>query len=334
MISRTASHCQMPDWRSAMAQAICDPAILLEALQLPHSLLPKARAAAHAFGLRVPRGYLALMEPGNPADPLLRQVLPIGDELREVAGFDDDPVGDAQAVRGHGLLAKYQGRALLIASPACAVHCRYCFRRAFPYAEQTATPQHWDDLVQRLRASPETQEVILSGGDPLTLDDAKLAALIAELDTVPHLRRLRIHSRLPVVIPQRITEQLLETLRQTRLRVALVMHFNHPAEISALASERLELLRGVCTLLNQSVLLKGVNDDADTLASLSETLFDSAVLPYYIHLLDRVRGAAHFEVDEAAARGLMGTLRERLPGYLVPRLVKEEKGRTAKTLLV
>lgn len=334
MISRTAADCQILDWRSEMARAICDPETLIEHLELAPSLLPAARSAATAFGLRAPHPYLALMKRGDPTDPLLRQVLPIGDELLEADGFSDDPVGDLQALRGNGLLSKYQGRALIIASPVCAVNCRYCFRRSFPYREQTASRKHWDALLATLRQSEDTQEVILSGGDPLTLDDGKLAALIARIEGLAHVRRLRIHTRLPVVIPQRITPELIAMLKKTRLHVAMVLHFNHPAEISDALSQRLQDLRASAVLLNQSVLLKGVNEHADTLAQLSERLFDTGVLPYYIHMLDRVRGAAHFEVSESIARGLIKTLRQRLPGYLVPRLVKEKAGESSKTLLL
>jgi len=318
-----------------MAQAVTDPAELLCLLKLPCSLLPAAQAAAHRFGLRVPREFIDLMEPGNPADPLLRQVLPLGEELLETPGFSDDPVGDRAALQGAGVLGKYQGRALVIASAACALHCRYCFRRNFPYSEQQASLGHWRPALETLRRDPELREVILSGGDPLSLDDARLGELLVGLAAIPQLRRLRIHTRLAVVIPERITQPLLGLLQHTRLTPVVVVHVNHPQELAApTASAALQRLRGVTTVLNQSVLLRGVNDNLEVLTTLSERLFDTGILPYYIHTLDRVRGAAHFEVDHDAARDLVTELRNRLPGYLVPRLVKEEQGGMAKTLIV
>jgi EF-P beta-lysylation protein EpmB len=316
-----------------MAQAITDPEELLRRLDLPRSLLPGARIAARDFGLRVPQAYLELMHKSDPDDPLLRQVLPIADELRETPGFSDDPVGDCKAAQGAGMLSKYQGRTLLIASAACAIHCRYCFRRAFPYSEHQAGRNGWREALAILRHRTDISEVILSGGDPLAMDDARLARLTYALAEIPHLRRLRIHTRLPVVIPRRITPALIRLLGETRLRTAIVLHFNHPRELDGEISCLLERLRKVVTLLNQSVLLRGVNDDAGTLSRLSEHLFDTGVLPYYLHLLDRVQGAAHFQVTEGVARSLMDELRLRLPGYLTPRLVKEQEGAPAKTLV-
>jgi L-lysine 2,3-aminomutase len=331
MISRTACDWHIPDWRREMAQAVTDPEELLRLLDLPPDLLAGAQSASRPFSLRVPRGFLALMERGNPRDPLLLQVLPQAVELLDVSGFGDDPVGDQAAAQAPGVLSKYQGRALLIASPACALHCRYCFRRAFPYAGHQAARGRWRGALELLARTSETREVILSGGDPLALDDQRLAELLAGLEAIPHLRRLRIHTRLPVVIPARITADLLDLLKRCRLTPVLVLHFNHPRELAPAIRAALGPLRGRTTLLNQSVLLRGVNDDPAVLAELSERLFDSGILPYYIHLLDRVRGAAHFEVNQEVARSLMTELRARLPGYLVPRLVREERGATAKT---
>jgi EF-P beta-lysylation protein EpmB len=316
-----------------MARAVTDPRELLQRLELPRSLLPAARAAARSFGLRVPHSYLALMRKGDANDPLLRQVLPIGEELQETPGFSDDPVGDLQAAQGTGILSKYAGRSLLLASAACAVHCRYCFRRAFPYRPHLAGRKGWQHSLESLRHHPDVTEIILSGGDPLTLDDGRLSALIADLDRISHLRRLRIHTRLPVVIPRRITTGLIDSLAGSRLQPVMVLHFNHPRELTEDVTERLKELRITCTLLNQSVLLRGINDDVTTLTQLSERLFDASVLPYYLHLLDRVRGAAHFEVGETEACSLMSALRTELPGYLVPRLVQEWPGEPAKTLI-
>lgn len=333
MISRTAADCQIPDWRQEMARAITDPRELLQYLELPLSLLPAARAAASSFGLRAPRSYLSLMKKGEVDDPLLRQILPVHEELRTTPGYCDDPVGDLAAVQGTGILAKYAGRSLLLASAACAVHCRYCFRRAFPYRKHLAGHHGWQQSLETLRERRDVSEIILSGGDPLSLDDNRLAELIADLDNIPHLRRLRIHTRLPVVIPRRITPALTHILGNSRLRPVMVLHFNHPRELAGEVSEHLARLRLVCPLLNQTVLLRKVNDKVATLAQLSERLFDSGVLPYYIHLLDRVQGAAHFAVDEASAHALAVALRQMLPGYLTPRLVKEQEGEPAKTLI-
>jgi EF-P beta-lysylation protein EpmB len=313
-----------------MAAAVTDPARLLECLELPATLLPGAMAAARRFGLRVPPAYLALIRPGDPDDPLLRQILPRQAELEAVPGFVADPVGDLRAARGDGILHKYQGRALLLATPACAVHCRYCFRRAFPYAAHRPEAGTWQAAMDRLAADPGLREVILSGGDPLSLDDSRLARLVDAIGAIPQVRCLRLHTRLPVVIPGRITPSLIRLLGASRLRCVVVLHVNHPRELSAALRAGLERLRPVALLLNQSVLLRGVNDAAATLVELSEALFDSEVLPYYIHLLDRVDGAAHFAVPPVAARALIQQVRARLPGYLVPRLVREKAGAPAK----
>lgn len=319
-------------WQGALAGAVTDPAELVALLGLDPALVAPACAAAARFGLRVPRGFVARMRRGDPADPLLRQVLPLGAELDEVAGFGADPVGDLASAVAPGVLHKYQGRALVVATGACAVNCRYCFRREFPYAEQSAGAGRWRDAVAALAADPSIEEVILSGGDPLSLGNERLADLLAALESLPQLRRLRIHTRLPVVLPERVDTGLLELLAATRLRQVVVIHANHAAEIDAAVEAALAALaRGGATLLNQSVLLAGVNDSADVLAALSERLFAAGVLPYYLHLLDRVRGAAHFEVAEPVAVGLIEALRRRLPGYLVPRLVREAAGAGSKT---
>lgn len=334
MVSRTAVDCQIADWRNEMATAITDPKELLELLDLPLSLLPAARRASNDFPLRVPRGFAELMTLGDPNDPLLRQVLPLAEELLENEGFSDDPVGDMDAVQGTGLLSKYRSRSLLITTAACAINCRYCFRRAFPYARQTAMRDHWSAALQHVHEDSTTNEIILSGGDPLSMGDERLTKLVRRLEAIPHLRRLRIHTRLPVVLPERVTNTLSDLLADTRLQVIVVLHFNHPRELSEKVSDALSKLAASATLLNQSVLLRGVNNSTETLVTLSETLFDSGVLPYYIHLLDRVRGSAHFEVDEKAATRLMTELRNSLPGYLVPRLVREIRGEPAKIPII
>jgi EF-P beta-lysylation protein EpmB len=325
MIPRSA------DWKNALARAVRDPAELLALLELPRELLEGARWGDQAFALRVPRSYVAKMAKSDPADPLLRQVLPLGEERRPVPGFVADPVGDLQASTVPGLLQKYAGRALLVATGACAIHCRYCFRRHFPYADENPARSGWEEALDHLAADSSIHEVILSGGDPLLLDDGRLAGLSRRLDAIAHLRRLRIHTRLPVVLPERVDSELLEWLKSSRLKPILVIHANHANEFDADVYSALgELRRADVTLLNQTVLLAGVNDSVEALTELSEVLFDAGVLPYYLHLLDKVDGAAHFQVDEQRALALMAAIRTRLPGYLVPKLVREVAGEPFK----
>ena len=331
MIPPAAPPRHFEPWRESLARAVTDPAELLGLLDLDPALLPAARRAATRFGLKVPRGFVELMRKGDPGDPLLRQVLPLGVETLPAAGFGPDPVGDLAAARVPGLLHKYRGRALLVASGGCAVNCRYCFRREFPYADEALTPARLDQAVAGLAAIPGLEEVILSGGDPLSLPTARLAALTRRLRALPGLARLRIHTRTPVVLPERVDPPLTGWLASLPWQRVVVLHVNHPREVSpALADACAAMARAGATLLNQSVLLAGVNDDEETLATLSDALFAAGVLPYYLHLLDRVRGAAHFEVPEGRARALHDGLRRRLPGYLVPRLVREEAGAAYK----
>jgi EF-P beta-lysylation protein EpmB len=323
-----------PRWQSELADAISTPEDLLTALRLDHAPLPSAHAAAAVFRLRVPRNYVARMRVGDPADPLLRQVLPVGRELEDVADYVTDPLGEHAALRAPGLLQKYRGRALIITTSACAVHCRYCFRREFPYSEQTSDAPRWSAALAEIGRDSSIEEVLLSGGDPLSLSDARLKSLTDALATIPHVRRLRVHTRQPIVLPSRVDEGLQGWLRSVRMPTVFVLHANHPNELSEDVRAACEKLRasGV-TLLNQSVLLRGVNDDVGTLAELSRRLFETGVLPYYLHVLDRVRGAAHFEVPEIEARLIAGELAARLPGYLVPRLVREVHGAAAKVTL-
>jgi len=331
-----ASHCsrQPPPWQRALQQAISDPAELLAALQLDPQWLEPARAAARLFPLRVPRGFVARMRRGDPRDPLLVQVLPLGAECNAVPGYVPDPVGDLAARAGAGVLQKYHGRALLITTGACAVNCRYCFRRHFPYAEENASRADFEPALELLRADATVREVVLSGGDPLTLGDRRLAALLAGLQAIPHLRRVRLHTRLPIVLPERIDPGFLAVWSAVRLQKVVVVHANHANEIDDSVRDALAGLRGTgTTLLNQAVLLRGVNDRPDDLVALSETLFETGVLPYYLHLLDPVAGAAHFDVPEDTARGLVAEVAARLPGYLVPRLVREIPGEASKTML-
>ena len=325
---------EAPGWQRSLQDAVTDPAELLRLLELDPGLLPAAQRAAALFPLRVPRGYLGRMRRGDPQDPLLRQVLPLAAELQEQPGFSHDAVGDLASTRGAGVLHKYQGRALLITTGACAVHCRYCFRRHFPYSEHSALRGGWQPALERIAADPAIDEVILSGGDPLSLSDTRLAALAGQLEALPQLRRLRIHTRQPIVLPERVDRELLAWLGRGRLRKIVVLHANHARELDhAVAAAIAALATSGAVLLNQSVLLRGVNDAVATLRALSERLFECGVLPYYLHLLDRVQGAAHFEVPEHEARVLHRALAAELPGYLVPRLVREEQGQPSKTLL-
>lgn len=318
-------------WQSLWRDAIRDPRELLDLLGLPQLSARVSDAAAAQFPLRVPRGFAARMRPGDPADPLLRQVLPLDDEDRVVPGFGLDAVGDREARGGTGVIHKYEGRALLVATGSCAVHCRYCFRRHFPYGEETAAANQWREALDYLAADPTVAEVLLSGGDPLSLATPKLAEFTQALATLPHVRRLRLHTRLPVVLPERVDAELLAWLAGLPQQVVVVVHANHAHEIDAPVAAALAALRETgATVLNQAVLLRGVNDDAATLAALSERLFEAGVLPYYLHQLDRVAGTAHFEVPEDRARALHGELAARLPGYLVPRLVREVAGAPAK----
>lgn len=323
-----------PSWRAALQAAVTDPAELLRLLELDPALLSAAERAAALFPLRVPRSFVARMRKRDPHDPLLLQVLPLAAELEEVPGFGHDAVGDLPSARGDGVLQKYHGRALLITTGACGVHCRFCFRRHFPYQEHTAARDGWQPAIERIAADTHLEEVILSGGDPLSLSDRRLAELAERLDGIAHLKRLRIHTRQPVVLPERVDTELLTWLGLGRLQKVVVIHANHARELDQSVATAMQALATTgATLLNQSVLLRGVNDSVAALADLSRRLFDCGVLPYYLHLLDRVQGSAHFEVPESRARDLHAALAAELPGYLVPRLVREEPGQAGKTLL-
>lgn len=322
-------------WRRDLAAAIRDLPALLDALDLSPETVPAARTAEAAFPLVVPRSFLARMRPGDPADPLLRQVLPVADEAGPVPGFTADPVGDLAAVRAPGLLHKYAGRVLVVAASACAVHCRYCFRRHFPYDEAPRGREACDAACDVVAGDPSVREVILSGGDPLLLGDDVLLRWTARLAAIPHVRRLRVHTRLPIVLPSRVDDGLIGWLRATRdagLSPWIVAHANHPAEIAGDCADALaRLVATGVPVLNQAVLLRGVNDDEHVLADLCERLIDLGVRPYYLHRLDPVAGAAHFDVPEERGRELVAALRRRLPGYAVPRFVREDPGAPHKT---
>ena len=317
-------------WQRELARAIRDPAALMQVLGLQGEGV--SYAAAREFRLLAPHSYVARMRYGDWSDPLLRQVLPLDAELQVVDGFHADPVGDQYAVVADGVLHKYHGRVLLVTTGACAVHCRYCFRRHFPYSAANPVKGEWDSTVQYLRANPDVQEVILSGGDPLTLSDERLGSLFRQLRDMPQITRVRFHSRLPIVLPSRIDASFLQLLAAQAQRIIMVIHANHAQELAAddVQQALAALQQAGVTLLNQAVLLRGVNDSVAAQVALSESLFAARVLPYYLHVLDKVAGAAHFDVPDAEAVALLAAVRERLPGFLVPKLVREIAGEKAK----
>lgn len=321
-------------WQDSMRSAVRSGHELLRMLDLP--LSEHSVGAADEFSVFAPREFVAKMRVGDPSDPLLRQVLASPAELDEKwsAGALRDPVGDEAAKRHPGLLQKYRGRALLIASGACAVHCRYCFRRHYPYQSAPKGPSGWQSALDALRADETVEELILSGGDPLTVADLQLRWLVDEVNQIHHIRRLRIHTRTPVVIPQRVCPELLDWVLHSRAAVYFVLHVNHPREIDDEFAGAMKLLRtSGATLLNQAVLLRGVNDNADVQLELCRKLVDIQVLPYYLHQLDRVSGSLHFETKIETGRAIIEHLRANLPGYAVPKLVCEEPGKPSKTPL-
>lgn len=318
-------------WQIALRDAIRTIDSLCVELELDPALLGYGAAAARRFPLLVPRPFVNRMRRRDPHDPLLRQVLPAADEDRPQPDFLADPVADQAAIISPGLLHKYEGRALVVATGACAIHCRYCFRQNFDYAGLPSASELADRVAEAVASDPEISEVILSGGDPLTLADDRLADLAERLAELPQLRRLRVHSRLPIVLPQRVEGELIAWLTGTRLTPIMVVHANHPAEIDAdVAAALARLIDAGVPVLNQAVLLRGVNDDVSVLVELCERLIDLRVMPYYLHQLDRVAGAARFEVPPDEARAIIQALRARLPGYAVPRLVQELPGATSK----
>ncbi|WP_417223584.1 EF-P beta-lysylation protein EpmB [Amphritea sp.] len=325
----------LPDtWQTLLSQTLESPEELIRYLQLPETLLQGAQRGHAEFAMRIPRPWLDRIEKGNINDPLLRQVLPLGEELDDVPGFTQDPLEEMHSNPVDGLIHKYKGRVLIILTGACAINCRYCFRRHFPYAENRLGPQQWQKILAYISADSSITEVIFSGGDPLVSSDTRLKQFISDLEQIPHLTRLRIHSRLPVVLPQRITDTLTSILNQSRLNVVTVIHSNHPQELDDQVASAIQRLRQAdVTVLNQAVLLRGVNDSLDILKALSEKLFNIGVLPYYLFTFDPVKGAAHFDLPDAEAKQLLRQLQDQLPGYLVPRLAREIPGRGAKTLL-
>ncbi|MCC5796693.1 MAG: EF-P beta-lysylation protein EpmB [Methylophaga sp.] len=321
-------------WQQLLAESITSAEELLQRLGLQTQLQTLDPLRLKKFPVKVTASYMSKMRYGDARDPLLLQVFPLIDEAYEAEGFVADPVGDHQAVRQAGMLQKYQGRALLLTTGACAIHCRYCFRRHFPYSSSNPLASQWQQTLETLAADSSIKEVILSGGDPLVLSDQKLSSIIADLSEIKHIERLRIHSRLPLVLPERITEHLCCSLSESRLNVIMVIHANHANEFDEATAKALSALQQAgCQLLNQTVLLRGINDSADALCQLSEQLSACGVLPYYLHLLDPVAGASHFDVPQDQGEALITTMRQRLSGYLVPRLVREIAGQPSKTIM-
>ena len=319
------------DWREQLRTAFRHPVDLCRHLELPDALVADV---GRDFPLLVPRSFADRMRRGDPCDPLLRQVLPHVSERTRPPGYSLDPVGDVDATAERGVIRKYKGRALIIANGACAIHCRYCFRRHYPYSTAPSTLADWEPSFAQIESDSTITEAILSGGDPLTLVDGNFARLVRRIDSIPHVERIRVHTRLPVVIPSRVTDRLVEVITGLAASCVVVLHVNHPNELDSYVGASLKRLASSgATLLNQSVLLAGVNDRAATLRDLSLELFEYGVLPYYLHRLDRVEGAAHFETDDGTGERIIATLREELPGYLVPRFVADTLASSGKTVL-
>ena len=318
-------------WQLALTNAVTNVQELCDILNLDSHPLQNQWIHHSAFSLRVPRSFVARMEKGNPSDPLLMQVLPLTQELELSPHYCQDPLQEKQSNPVPGLLHKYYGRVLLIAASGCAIHCRYCFRRNFPYEDNSPGLSGWRPALDYIAKDSTISEVILSGGDPLILKDNYLAHLIEQLASIPHLKILRIHTRLPIVLPERITDSLITALTASRLQPVVVTHCNHPRELDRHVEQALKALRQAnITLLNQFVLLRGINDNPDTLITLCQQLFFNGVLPYYLNLLDPVQGTEHFAVSTEEGQQLIQSMRARLPGYLVPKLVREVPGETSK----
>lgn len=323
-----------PSWKTEFSQCISSIDELLGRLQLKPEQLSPSHQAATDFPLRVPRPFVERMKIGDPNDPLLAQVLPVIQETQSAVGYSADPLEETQHNPVPGIVHKYRNRLLLIVSPSCAINCRYCFRRHFPYQENRQSKEQWQQAIAYISRSKEINEVIFSGGDPLAANENFLSWLTKQIADIPHIKRLRIHSRLPVVIPSRIDEPFLSWITATRLKPIIVLHINHSNEIDSSVQNMIQRLlsRGIL-ILNQTVLLKGINDDAQVLSELSETVYDVGVLPYYLHLLDPIEGASHFDISQQRAEHIFHQLQAELPGFLVPKLVREIPGKKSKTLM-
>lgn len=323
------------NWQELLKQGVNNTGDLLDLVQLSEQDIPAALLSPQPFKLRVPQGFINRMQRGNPHDPLLLQVLPVSDELNTTPGYTADPLVESQTNPIPGLLQKYKSRALLTITGACAINCRYCFRRHFPYSDNNPGTAGWEAAIDYLRQHTDIKEVIFSGGDPLTAPDSVLANLTAKIATIPHITTLRIHSRLPIVLPERINDEFLAWFTGSRLKPVMVLHCNHPQEIDNNVADALKRLdKAGILLLNQTVLLKGINNDSSILAALSNILFENNTLPYYLHLLDKVQGAAHFDLPLVEASTIYSELRALLPGYLVPKLVREIPGAKSKTTIL
>ncbi len=323
-----------PDWKVELSQSVTSLDELLGSVSLNSKQLSASQQAMADFPLRVPRPFIARMQPHNPEDPLLLQVLPVAAEMTKVEGYDPDPLDETSHNPVAGIVHKYANRLLLVISPTCAINCRYCFRRHFPYQENRQNRAQWQSALDYIRNTTEINEVIFSGGDPLAANDHFLAWITAQIAAIKHIKRLRIHTRLPVVIPSRIDSTFLAWATATRLKPLVVLHINHANEIDTEVVESIKRLQNSgIKVLNQTVLLRGINDSAACLAELSETLYDCDVMPYYLHLLDPVAGASHFDIDENMARKIYADLQANLPGFLVPKLVREIPGKPSKTIV-
>lgn len=334
MVASFVKNSEQQSWQYHLSHAVTEPEVLLNELQLSESWLKPAKQAAKVFPFKVPHPFLEKMIPGDIHDPLLRQVLPLGEELISEPGFIEDPLAEQGKSPMPGVIHKYHGRALVILNHMCGIHCRYCFRRVFPYQEHQVLGPQWQNVLAYLKADPSIEEVILSGGDPLTLSDRRIGDVVDSLGEISHIKRLRIHSRLPTLIPERLTDSLLSIVTNTRLKPVLVVHVNHANEIDEYMHARLKMFQdGGVHLFNQSVLLKGVNDNVSVLVALSQRLFECQVIPYYLHQLDPVTGAAHFKVPNDDAQKIYEGLQSKLPGYLVPKWVVDKPGTNCKQLL-
>lgn len=327
MIQSSAPYWQGNFWKKALSESVRSAEELFEILGLPEEYLEAAKQVATLFPLKVTRSYLSRIKYGDIHDPLLLQILPLHLENQLVDGFSNDPLGESLASPLSGVIHKYSGRVLLITTGACAVHCRYCFRRHYPYAQSNASHENWQAALNYIAADDTIYEVILSGGDPLSLSNQKVTDLIRSIAEIPQVTTLRIHTRLPIALPQRISDSFVTEMTATRLQIVMVIHTNHANEINHDVSMALGVLRqkGVL-LLNQSVLLHKINDNATTLIALSKKLVAEGVMPYYLHVLDQVKGAAHFSVDTKHIQTIYTELKKQLPGYMVPKLVKELAG--------
>lgn len=332
MIPRTVPTWQIQSWQDELKQLIDTPEKLIEAVGLDQKWLPAARRASMRFPVHATKSFVRRIEKGNPNDPLLRQILPMDDELRTAPGYVHDPLQEKQFTPVPGVIHKYRSRVLLIAATQCAINCRYCFRRHFPYNDNRLSKDDWRQALNYIAHNTDLNEVILSGGDPLSLGDRQLAWISQSLAKIPHIKRLRIHSRFPIILPSRITQEFVRSITHPSLDTIMVIHCNHPQEIDFEVREAAKNMREAKIILfNQAVLLKNINDNSTIQASLSEVLFSSGILPYYLHLLDPVEGASHFAVTEPEAKLLYKQLLAKLPGYLVPKLVRELPNEESKT---